>query len=289
MIQPQPAHMPRPDLVPLHIKYRRIPIVAIGRSIIMDSRHFVDRVKSLPGSTHVVDDPQVTGMAKLLDIWANEGGVFGAAVTQIPDTHPFLSDEVWLDDRQSMMGWRLTRERLQGLRQSGSSKIEQALAMLENTFFADGRNWICSTPEPTVADLNGVWVWGYLGVDEMMQGALEEGWFRGNFPRVWAWVQRFLIVVRERKKEIWLGKLSGEDAKTWILNHGIDVEVSVRTNDPLSLKEGDEIEVWPMDHNDAVRDTGKLVGLTVDEVVIQNEVGLNLHFPRWHFNVRKVD
>lgn len=281
--------MPRPDLVPLHIKYRRIPIVAIGRSIIMDSRHFVDRMEPLTGSTLTADNVEVTGMAKLLDIWANEGGVFGAAVTQIPGTHPFLDDEVWLDDRQSMMGWRLTRERLQGLKQGGVSKMEQALAILEVTFFADGREWICSTPEPTVADLNGVWVWGYLIADEMVQGGLDEGWFQGNFPKVWAWVRRFLAVVKERKEGICMGKLSGEEARKRILEHETHIEVSVRANDPLDLKEGDQIEVWPTDHNDAVRDGGRLVGLSTDEVVIQNDLGLNLHFPRWHSNIQKTE
>ena len=63
--------------------------------------------------------------------------------------------------------------------------------------------------------------------------------------------------------------------------------------DPLRLKKGQVVEVWPTDSGQAQahRDKGELVSIGVKEVVIRTEVpkgkgSLRLHFPRINFKIQ---
>ena len=70
-------------------------------------------------------------------------------------------------------------------------------------------------------------------------------------------------------------------------------EARVDEDDPLALKEGQDVEVWPTDTGFRHKDRGRLVGLTKMEVVIEVEskVGgrvVRIHAPRTGFRVRAV-
>lgn len=70
-------------------------------------------------------------------------------------------------------------------------------------------------------------------------------------------------------------------------------ETRVDEDDPLGLKEGQVVEVWPTDTGFRNKDRGRLVGLTKVEVVIevQSKVGgrvVRVHAPRVGFRVRAV-
>jgi hypothetical protein len=70
-------------------------------------------------------------------------------------------------------------------------------------------------------------------------------------------------------------------------------ESSVKEDDPIGLKKGAEVEVWPIDTGIGHRDHGRLVGLTRDEVVlsVKPEVEgkeVRVHFPRTSFRIKAV-
>ena len=71
-------------------------------------------------------------------------------------------------------------------------------------------------------------------------------------------------------------------------------EATVDEQDPLGLKKGQEVEVWPIDSGSKHRDTGALLGLSKEEVVLSVKpeaygAELRLHFPRTNFRIRAVN
>lgn len=71
-----------------------------------------------------------------------------------------------------------------------------------------------------------------------------------------------------------------------------DEELKVE-EDPEGLKEGDEVEMWPVDTGFDRRDTGRLVKLDAREMVVrtrsqQDGKEVRIHYPRWNFCVRKA-
>lgn len=172
-------------------------------------------------------------------------------------------------------------------------------ADLESDFLADGRDWILGTPGPTMADIEAVWIPAWLmGMKDALPAEVigEE-----IFPRVWAYVHRFLGVVAEAKKMMGkMERIDGGIAAKRILsaeNAGSDADgFVVEENDPLGLKAGQQVSVWPLDSGFSHKDQGKLVGLGWHEIVIEKDVDgaagrdiVRLHFPRTGFRVMPVE
>lgn len=129
-----------------------------------------------------------------------------------------------------------------------------------------------------------------------MKGALPRDLIsESQFPKVFAWIERFNKAIKAAKASAPKPTtVKGEAALQRITNARFaDAEVPVDEHDPLCLKQGEEVEVWPTDSGFRHRDHGRLVGLTPDEVVLsvasqaeQKEV--RLHFPRTNFRIKAV-
>lgn len=71
-----------------------------------------------------------------------------------------------------------------------------------------------------------------------------------------------------------------------------DSEMKVE-DDPEGFRDGEEVEMWPVDTGFNRRDSGKLVNLGVHEVVVQRpsrqDQGreVRIHYPRWNFLVQR--
>jgi hypothetical protein len=116
---------------------------------------------------------------------------------------------------------------------------------------------------------------------------------REMFPKVYAYVDRFNKTTQEAAKQ---GpkptSLKGEEAAKRVLNADYaDKDIGVSSSDALGLKYGQEVDVWASDMALGFkhRDTGKLIGLNDDEVVISVKTGagedIRLHCPRPGFRV----
>lgn len=286
--------MPRPDLGLLGVGYRKIPIMSIGKDIYCDSRLIISKLETLyPNSTLTPSTPAEVGVKKLFESWTIDGGIFANAVKMMPywQEAGFLSNEKFVEDRQKLMGRKLTAEGMEAGRPDGAQHLHQAFNMLECTFLADGRDWVLGTKEPSLADLDAVWPFKWLMMDPKMEGSLPVKQFNAErYPKVYAWVERFVTELDKKKKE--LGDVNALDSNSMCqrtLENGSSPEhVGFIDGDPLALKQGDDVEVFPSDYGQTGRTVGAIVGLTPHEVVIRNIQGMHVHFPRWNFTISKI-
>lgn len=116
-----------------------------------------------------------------------------------------------------------------------------------------------------------------------------------QFPKVFSWITRFNTAVSAAKTTTPAPiKLDGKAAAQALASSFMadQAEGVVDHNDPLGLKVGDEVEVWPIDSGFGYRDKGRLVMLssTELEIAFKTEQGdeVRLHTPRWGFRVQKV-
>lgn len=154
---------------------------------------------------------------------------------------------------------------------------------------ADGRPWVAGTEGVTLADIEGVWPLVWLG--EI--GALGEDWFgKGTYPKTHAWVERFKGEMKEREGRVKVAKVKEEEVFKVVTGGAVAGTKVVK--DPVALKEGDEVEVWPIDTGFNHKDRGRLVGLDKEEVVIAVKTKkdpskeIRVHAPRWGFRIAKV-
>jgi glutathione S-transferase len=287
--------MPRPDLELIGVGYRKIPLMAVGGDVYCDSRCIISKLESLyPDSALSPSTPAEIGIRKLLESWTIDGGIFANAVKMMPYWHEasFLSNEAFVDDRQKLMGGkRFTAEAMEAGRPDGAQNLQQAFDMLETTFLADGRDWILNTQEPSLADIDAVWPFKWLMSDRNMKDSLPAELFNAKqYPKVYAWVERFVMELDKKKTS--LPKPSALDGKAMCkrtLEAATLPEVVAFTN-PNShrLEQGDEVEIFPSDYGQMGKTAGTLVGLSVHEVVIRNSKGIHVHFPRWNFTISRA-
>jgi glutathione S-transferase len=286
--------MPRPDLASIDVGYRKIPLMAIGKDIYCDSRLIISKLESFyPGSSLAPPSPADAGIHKLFENWTIDGGIFANSVKLMPYwvENGLLNNKLFLDDRQKLMGGRrMTAEAMQAGRPDGLQNMQQAFELLETKFLADGRYWVLGTKEPTLADIDAVWPFEWLIVDRGMRGSLPDEHF-GNktYPRVHAWLRRFMAEVERKKQSTKTpASLDGPSMRKRVLHaESTSEHVAFDHEDPLKLLPGEEVEVFPSDYGQMGKSTGVLVGLTATEVVLRNKIGIHLHFPRWNFSIVK--
>jgi hypothetical protein len=86
--------------------------------------------------------------------------------------------------------------------------------------------------------------------------------------------------------------LKGVEAASRVLGAKYaEAEARFDEQDPSNLKQGQEVEIWPIDTGFRRRDRGLLVGINEEEIVLQlqpkpGEQELRLHFPRTNFRIK---
>lgn len=291
----QPPIMPRPILSSLSLPYRKIPLLAIGKDIYHDSRLIISTLEQVyPNSTLTPSTPAERGIQKLLENWTVDGGIFGAAVKCMPywSSTSLLQNKAFVDDRQALTGGRrMSAESMEKGRPEGLAALRVAFEMLERTFFADGREWLLGGEGPTTADIDAVWPFEWMAWDGGMEGSLRGGGCgKEDFPRVYAWIRRFMELVQDRKKGCVKPKrLDGEEVVVQRIVGAKDMPETTKFEDdnPLGLTKGETVHVYPSDYGQSGKSTGTLIGLSTNKVVIQNDKGLHLHFPRWNFTIKR--
>ena len=129
-----------------------------------------------------------------------------------------------------------------------------------------------------------------------MKGALPpEIISERQYPKVFAWIARFRKAVAVAKSSAPKpATLKGDEALRRIASSGYwDGDEQVDENDPLKLKKGQEVEVYPTDSGFSSRDRGRLVALNATEVVVETETkvgacSVRIHCPRIDFRIAPV-
>ncbi|KAJ9612247.1 hypothetical protein H2200_003844 [Cladophialophora chaetospira] len=285
----QPPVLPRPDLSRLNIRYRRIPLCAIGRDIYCDSRIILRKLEELfPNSTLSASTPDEKVIEKLLEVWNMESSVFSRASQLIPTSMPLLNDPKFTKDREDYSGRSWSKEKIAANRPEALAAIRSAFSILETTFLADGREWLLKTDQPKLADIEAIWTFDWLNG---LKGALPKELISDKqYPKVFAWITRFNDALKAAKaKAPKPASLIGDAAAEQILNASfVDKDLGVDPSDPLGLQQGTEVEVFPIDSGSHHHDQGRLIGLTEDEIVLGIEANgkeLRLHYPRTGFRI----
>jgi glutathione S-transferase len=294
--QIQPPFMPRPDLASISVAYRRMPLLALGKDVYIDSRLILSKLESLyPSSPLTPSTPAGAGIKALFESYNTDGGIFANCVKLMPYwfAASALQNKAFVDDRARLSGGRrMTAEAMEKGRPDALQHMRQVFELLETTFLADGRSWILGSEGPSTADIDAVWPFAWLLKERGMAGALPEEFFNAHiYPKTYAWVGRFMNEVAARRKDLARPPtaLDGQAMKSRVLASSAPLQqTSFSDADPLGLRPGDTVEAYPTDYGQAHRDRGTLVGLTVTEVVIRNEQGLHIHLPRWNFRVAPV-
>lgn len=94
--------MPRPDLALLPVNYRRIPVLAIGRDIYLDTRLILRKLETLfPNNPLSATSSTDLFIEKLLERYVIEGPVFGVVAGLVP---PAVAQEpTFNNDRQGFI------------------------------------------------------------------------------------------------------------------------------------------------------------------------------------------
>jgi hypothetical protein len=138
---------------------------------------------------------------------------------------------------------------------------------------------------------SAIWTFDWLNG---LKGALPRELISDKqYPKVFAWIGRFNDTLKAAKaKAPKPTSLKGDAAAERVHNaHFAEKDLHVDTADPLELKQGQEVEIYPTDSGSNHKDRGKLVGLTEDQVVLSVQSKgkeLRLHFPRTGFRIRAI-
>lgn len=299
--------MPRPDLARLGIRHRRIPILAIGRDVYLDTRLMLRKLEQITSSSPSVRPPLGVGggagkaspeeraLERLLNVLTVDSGLFLDSARLIPSDVPAMKDPVFAKDRLDFFGGPLnpappsTASAAPAAspaltRAEALAEIRHAASLLETTLLADGRAWILHTPAPSVADIEAIWPFHWLASMPNAfldgSGSQEVGLSAEQFPRLFAWISRFNDAIRAaRKSQPSLAtKVDGATAARAICAAAYadacsSTAPSVDSRDPVArtagLVAGQRVVLWPTDTGVSHKDVGKLVRLSSDEVVIE--------------------
>ncbi|KAH0442805.1 glutathione S-transferase [Colletotrichum camelliae] len=290
--------MPRPDVAKLGVAHRRIPILSIGRDVYLDSRLMLRKLESLyPSRPRLgASGPDQAALERLLEVLTIDGGVFRNAMSVLPTSLPMLRDPAWFKDRSGYVGAPLSAEAMERNKPDAVNEVRRNMEFLETTLLADGRDWVLKTDGPSLADIEAVWLVHWL---TGIPGALPKEYISAEkFPKVFAWIARFQKEISAAKKAApKVETVSGDEAAKIVTSSPYnEPEGKVDTNDALvaaaGLKAGEEVVVWPTDTGATHKDSGKLVSINGDEVVIEvsGEKGsVRVHAPRHGFRVEKLD
>jgi glutathione S-transferase len=147
--------MPRPDLAAIGVKYRRIPVLSIGRDIYCDTALILDKLEQLyPGSRMGGKTGTDKALIKLLQKWTDLD-VFSRACESIPPDFPAMSNPASLKDREELWGREWSKERQERMRAEALQSMRENFEFLETMMSDEGKKWILESDGPSLADING--------------------------------------------------------------------------------------------------------------------------------------
>lgn len=146
--------MPRPDLKKLGVEYRRIPILAIGRDVYLDTRLIIRTLEErFPQGKLGSEKPEQQFVERLLERYMVEGPVFERTAGLVPPAS--LKDPKFAEDRKGFLRRSWKPEEMDRGRPECLLFVKNLFDLLETTILADGRRWLLDTEKPSLADLQG--------------------------------------------------------------------------------------------------------------------------------------
>lgn len=151
----------------LGVNYRRIPVLAIGRDIYLDTSLILSKLEahfpyldstSTSSSNDFTPTPTLTpdqrALSYLLARWTTSPGVSTAAAGCIPTNLPIFEDEKFIRDREEFMGRSWKKEDLDRGRPMAVPEMITAFEFLED-LLGDDRQWVLGTKDVSIGDIEG--------------------------------------------------------------------------------------------------------------------------------------
>ncbi|KAL1899882.1 hypothetical protein Sste5346_002748 [Sporothrix stenoceras] len=343
--------MPRDDLSRLGIRHRRIPILAIGNDVYLDTRLILHKLELIKSKSPSVRPPlglsygiggkpasaEELALERLLSVFSVDSGLFIEAARLIPAGTAAMKDPVFGKDRMDFFGGPLNPRTKTSSSSAASPQSPAAIAaaegpaeppasqallraealaevrhfatILETTLLADGRQWILNTENPSLSDIDAIWPFHWLhsmpGAFLDGSGSEKPGLDALQFPKLFAWIDRFHNVIRTARKSQngQSSKITGAeaakavqtaepwDAMTRVASY---IDISDPVAQVASLTIGRRVVLWPTDTGKEHRDEGEIIRFEANEVAIkvkpsEDAPHVILHAPRHGFRVRPVE
>lgn len=267
-----PAILPCPDLDSIGVTYRRTPILSIDSDMYIDTALIIDKVCDI--AAHSQTDVDTTNHVEYA-LLGNE--LFKAAVGLLPQDHPIMKDAAFLKDRTELTGIQFDPKVFLVNRPATLIQMLALLSLIQKQFLKDDKKFILGGNQPTTADIYLYFAtnWGLTA----HTGASPEI-SRTSHPFVYKWLDSVTAFLGGRKVET---RVSFEEAwaiLTRLPKHEYAKFVPHDANNPLGLKEGQQISVTPVDTGRTHPQIGELISLNSDQVCLRNKKNLVIHFPR---------
>lgn len=116
-----------------------------------------------------------------------------------------------------------------------------------------------------------------------------------TFPKAFAWMERFSAVIeKSQDTELEPTMISGSEVAEYMRTaQFVEAQGNVDVNDPLSLRVGDVVKLWPIESGFSHKDQGRLLSLTPKEIVLSKNIHggkeIRVHAQRWGFRIRKIE
>ena len=300
-----PSMMPRPILVDnFNLTYRKIPVLAIGKEIIVDTSLIMEWLHSHPYlcafrdmGREVHHDAKGRALARLLSSYVTDRPLFRLTTGLIPSV-------VWRThfgkDRAGLIGHALDADKLEKKVPQNLAGLDTFLSVVEPLFAELGKGnsgWILGDEEPSAADLSFYYQldWGDKisrgeGINDLTGGEAGNGIGEGmrevfnqkRYPGLWAWFGRFrqyLEALPNQETRIEKGDEQGvEDLMSRLAASARSEEVpllptSTQLQTKLEARNGLEVgelvKVMPDDTGFNDPTIGMLLALSPEEVVIE--------------------
>lgn len=308
-----PSMMPRPILVDnFNLTYRKIPVLAIGKELIIDTSLIVEWLHSDPrlrayrndeimrtdgtsSGQEVHQDARGRTLARLLSSHYTDRPLFRLTTGLIPSV-------VWRtsfgQDRASLIGHQLDADKLEKKVPRNLAGLDTFLSILE-PLFADG-GWVLGGKKPSTADVSLYYQleWGEniskgKGIGDLTGGATADGSGEGmnevfnknRYPGLHAWYERFRGYVEalpSTETRVERGDESGvEEVMRRLEQSDTSEKVPLLPTPNANLEALDErnglrigsrVSVAPQDTGQKHPTVGTLVGASPEEVVILPDV-----------------
>ena len=274
-----PSMMPKPDLMPLTGGYRRTPVLQIGADIYCDTRLIVrvlERRKPLP----TLYPAGTRGESEMVARWAEEL-LFWPIARYVSGVNAEHMPEGLHADRAAMRGMpEPSVERLKSSARRNRAQLRGQLAWIGD-MLADGRDWILTSPAPSLADIavyHCLWFLGALKIDLSGEYA--------PWPLIGGWMRRVAAIGHGTRSE-----LAAAEA--------LEIARAARPAEPRTSASGEDdprpgtrVSIRPEEAFGSDPVEGVVTFIDADEVAIRREdpkVGdVVVHFPRLRYVVKPL-
>jgi glutathione S-transferase len=167
----QPMVLPRPTLLELHVTYRRIPVLAVGKDIYVETAKIIEILQQHFGGL------PTSPADRAYEAFADK--IFWDGLACIP---PETLSDGFVKDREPIFPVT-ARKDFSTLGPSGKSEFQANLDIIENDFLADASPFIGGS-KPALADIHIIWVVRWI-LNDLGIAKVPGFGPKDAFPKIW--------------------------------------------------------------------------------------------------------